>query len=375
LDNRLKSSTFFFLVELQRNPSHWSHFALVPQLSLRMTPLRFAILGTGFWASFQLGAWRELQGVECVALYNRTRSRGEKFGKQFQIPAVYDDPKDLFEREQLDFVDIITEVPAHKPLVLLAAKYKTPVICQKPMAATLADAEEMVESCRKARVPFFIHENFRWQTPMRALKLALDSGVVGAPFRARVSFVTGFPVFRNQPMLAELEQLIISDLGTHMLDLARFFFGEAESIYCQTRRIHPNIKGEDAATMVLRMKNGVTVDIQIAYVENYIEQDFFPETLVLVEAGKGSLELAPRFWLRTTTRDGTFARRVPPPRYAWADPDYAVVHASGVPLNANLLTALRGQGQAETTGKDNLKTVGLVFAAYESAEKNVVVEV
>ena len=43
-----------------------------------MNPLRFAIFGTGFWSRFQLGAWRELEGVECVALYNRTRSaRGE----------------------------------------------------------------------------------------------------------------------------------------------------------------------------------------------------------------------------------------------------------------------------------------------------------
>jgi D-apiose dehydrogenase len=159
-----------------------------------------------------------------------------------------------------------------------------------------------------------------------------------------------------------------------MLDLTRFFFGEAESIYCQTQRVHPNIKGEDAATLVLRMTSGVTAIIQIAYVENYVEQESFPETLVFCEADKGSLELAPRLSLRTTTMDGTFVRRVPPPRYEWADRDYAVVHASGVPLNANVLAALRGDGQAETTGEDNLKTVRLVFAAYESAEKNVVVQ-
>lgn len=340
-----------------------------------MTPLRFAIFGTGFWARFQLGAWRELEGAECVALYNRTRSRAEKFGKEFGISAIYDNAEELLKHEKLDFIDIITEVPAHKDLVLLAAKYKMPVICQKPMAATLADAEQMVGACRTARVPFFIHENFRWQAPMRALKRELDSGIVGTPFRARISLITGFPVFKNQPLLAELDHLIVSDLGTHMLDLARFFFGEAESVYCQTRRVLPNIKGEDTASFMLRMKNGVTVNIQIAYVENYIEQDWFPETLVFVEADKGSLELAPRLWLRTTAKEGTFARRVMPPPYDWVDPDYAVVHASGVPLNANVLAALRGEGQAETTGEDNLKTVKLVFASYESAEKNAVVKV
>jgi predicted dehydrogenase len=65
---------------------------------------------------------------------------------------------------------------------------------------------------------------------------------------------------------------------------------------------------------------------------------------------------------------------VKPPRYAWADPAYDVVHASIVPCNADLLKALKGEGPAETTGEDNLKTVRLVFAAYESAaDKKVIV--
>lgn len=53
--------------------------------------------------------------------------------------------------------------------------------------------------------------------------------------------------------------------------------------------------------------------------------------------------------------------------YAWADPAYALVHASIVPCNANLLRAIKGEGPAETTAEDNLRTVRLVFAAYESA--------
>jgi len=67
--------------------------------------------------------------------------------------------------------------------------------------------------------------------------------------------------------------------------------------------------------------------------------------------------------------------RAPPPFYAWADPRYAVVHASIVPCNANLLAALprdgtapaKGTAVAETTGDDNLRTVRLVFGAYASA--------
>jgi D-apiose dehydrogenase len=85
-------------------------------------------------------------------------------------------------------------------------------------------------------------------------------------------------------------------------------------------------------------------------------------------------ELGPDYWIRLTTHDGTLARRYPPPRYVWADPAYDVVHASIVPCNANLLAALRGDGVAETTAADNLKTVRLVFAAYDSARHNQVIQ-
>ncbi|MFC1465668.1 MAG: Gfo/Idh/MocA family protein [Candidatus Brachytrichaceae bacterium NZ_4S206] len=340
-----------------------------------MTHLKFAVFGAGFWAQFQLAGWYEVGGVECVAIYNRTQAKAEKLAQRFGVPRVYDDAEALLDAESLDFVDIITDVDTHAKFTLMAAQHRIPVICQKPMAPSLAIAEEMVRACREAGVPFFIHENWRWQTPIRALKAALDEGRIGRPFRARIDMISGFPVFKNQPFLAELEQFIITDLGSHTLDVARFLFGEARSMYCQTRRIHPNIKGEDVATMVMAMGEANTiVAVNMAYAENYLEHDRFPETYFFIEGERGSIELGPDFWLRVTTADGTHARRIPPPRYAWADPAYDVVHSSIVPCNADLLRALRGEGAAETTGEDNLKTVRLVFAAYDAAAGNCVIQ-
>ena len=79
-----------------------------------MKDLRFAILGTGFWSQFQLAAWRELEGVECLALYNRTRSKADALAQRFGIPVVYDDPRELLRAEEPDFVDIITSVEARE---------------------------------------------------------------------------------------------------------------------------------------------------------------------------------------------------------------------------------------------------------------------
>lgn len=332
-----------------------------------MTSLRFAIFGAGFWSRVQLAAWGELDEVDCVAICDRIRAKAEARAREFGVPRIYDHAEELLQREQLDFVDIITSPDTHSELVHLAAAYKVPVICQKPMAVSLEQAEGMVKVCRDAGVPFLVHENWRWQTPIRQLKRVLDEGRIGHPFRARIDMLSGFPVFANQPFLRELEQFILTDVGTHILDVARFLFGEAESLYCQIHRIHPDIKGEDVATVMMKMGGRTTVLCEMGYAENHLEHDRFPETFIFIEGERGSLELGPDYWVRETTATGTHAQRHPPPRYSWADSAYEVVQASIVPCHANLLQALRGGAAAETTGEDNLKTLRLVFAAYESA--------
>ncbi|MHB0859096.1 MAG: Gfo/Idh/MocA family protein [Anaerolineae bacterium] len=338
----------------------------------RTEPLRFAILGTGFWARYQLAAWQELPGARCVALYNRTRAKAEALADEFGIPAVYDDPETLLSQERLDFVDVITDVDSHPAMVDLAARHRVPVICQKPMAPTVAAAEQMVSICRNGGVPFFVHENWRWQAPIRALKADLATCSIGHPFRARLQFSNSFPVFDNQPFLKQVEQFILADMGSHILDVARFLFGEATSLYCQTARIHQDICGEDVATVMMRMGEDTTVTCELSYASR-LESERFPEVFILVEGERGSVELARDHTVRLTTAEGTWSRRVQPVHYAWANPAYDLVQSAVVPCNANILAALRGEGQAETSGEDNLRTVRLVHAAYASAHTGQVV--
>ena len=340
--------------------------------------MRFAIFGAGFWTRYQLAGWRELRGAECVAIYNRTRGKAEAIARDFGIPAVYDDAQALLREVRPDFVDNITEVGGHQPLSLLCARHRIPTICQKPMAASLKDARQMVRAFRRARTAFFVHENWRWQVPIRALKGILDSNIIGPPFRARLTMVSGFNCWKNQPALAELEQFILTDLGVHILDVARLFFGEANSLYGVTQRtLAPAVKGENVATLLLSMgKPKTTIVVELGYAGTPLEpsvRECFPQTLAFVEGPRGSIELGAGYLIRVTTPKGTQITRHEPARYAWANPAYDVAHASIVDCNANLLAALQGKGAAETTGEDNLKTLELVFAAYESARTGKVI--
>ncbi len=335
-----------------------------------MKPLKFAVLGTGFWSQFQVGAWSELPGVELVALYNRTKSKAEELANRFNVPRVYDDASALFACEKLDFVDIITDVDTHYKFVEMAADAGIKnIICQKPMAPDWETAKKMVKKCTEKGTSLYIHENYRWQAPVRRFKEIMDSGVIGKPFKARVSFLSGYPVFDNQPFLKELDHFILTDMGSHVFDICRYLFGETDKLWCRTRAVNKGIKGEDVAVIMMETENGMPLYAEMSYA-SIVEHDMFSTVNILVEGEKGSIALGPgnSFEIRTTTRHGTESETVEFPSFNWADPDYIVNHESGIQINHNILNAILQKSKAENTGNDNLETVRLVWASYESAK-------
>ena len=239
--------------------------------------LRGALIGCGFFATNHLHAWSEIPGAEIVALCDADETHLASAGGTFGINRLYSDAVRLFAAESLDFLDIATTVASHRALVELAARHSVAAICQKPFAATFADAEAMVAACESARVPLMVHENFRWQTPILAVRDVLASGRIGAPFWARVSFRSAFDVFSGQSYLAQGERFIIADLGIHILDVARFLLGPVESITARTRRVNPAIRGEDVATMLLAHAGDVTSIVDCSYATR-LAQEPFPES-------------------------------------------------------------------------------------------------
>ena len=178
-----------------------------------MHDMRFGLIGAGFWASFHLAGWAEVPGAKCAAVYNRTRAKAEHLAEQFQIDRVYDDPREMLAAEQLDFVDCITDVNTHPQFIQLAAEHRLPVICQKPLAPTLQAARDMAAACQRAGIPLLVHENWRWQTPLRELKRVLNEKSIGRLFRA-------YPICQQfsgvrQPALPEGSGTVRADRHGH----------------------------------------------------------------------------------------------------------------------------------------------------------------
>lgn len=327
--------------------------------------LHGAAIGCGYFSANHLHAWQEVDGAEIVAVCDHRRDRAREYSMRFGIDGVWTDPGRMLAGTDLDFVDIVTRPETHRELVELAASQGLHVICQKPMAPGLDDGRLMVETCRAAGVHFMVHENFRWQLPMRAVREASEE--VGPLDFARISFRTGFDVYSRQPYLARDERFIVYDLGVHLLDLTRFFVGEIERLHCEMSRVNPRIRGEDVATILLRARNGAQVVVDLSYGSKPVE-DHFPQTLVLLEGRHGSVDLGPDFRLSVRSPTGRDERVVTPVKRDWTTPPGEAIQDSVVHLQQHWVDCLRGDRTPETSGDDNLKTLELVFGAYESAE-------
>ena len=331
-----------------------------------MQELKFAVFGAGFWSNYQIAGWRELEGVRPVAICDPNLEKARVTAEKFAIPKAYANAEDVMDHESLDFIDIIADVESHLPLTKLAFENGLDVVCQKPMAPSFEECQYLVELGKRCGQRFFVNENFRWQAPVRRVKALLDAAVAGTPFKARVTFCSAFPVFDNQPFLKELKRFILTDVGTHILDICRYLFGEADYLTCHTKRVNQEIMGEDVANVFMEMNNGMHCYAEMSYASK-LEHQVFPQTLLLIECDQGAIELTRGLKIKVTNGQGTIEEEVIPKTYHWADPAYMLIHSSIVDTHRNILNGLQG-GLAETTAEDNLETLRLVWASYWSAE-------
>jgi len=242
------------------------------------------------------------------------------------------------------------------------------IILQKPLAPNWKEAQEIVATARAAGVRLAIHENFRWQSPMRRLKGVLESGTIGKPTWARIAFRTGYDIYAVQPYLHQAQRYAILDVGIHVLDLARFFLGDVDRVSCETQTRNLENVGEDTATIMMRHRSGAVSVVECS-MESRIDPDPFPETLVAIEGERGSAAIGPGLAVRVTSdgqsRDLDFSS----PLLSWTAQPWHTVQESALRTEEAILRAWREGKDPESTGEDNLKTYALVEAAYEAARQ------
>ncbi len=333
--------------------------------------VRAALIGCGHISARHIPAWQATADATLVAVCDQDRARAEARAREFGVARVYTDVADMLEREPLDCVDIATRPESHAALVALAVSQGKHVLCQKPLAATLAEGKTIAASCARGGVRFMVMEMWRHIPGYRDLRRHVDAGRIGPVHFMRIvgtrrPMARVHPVNPEQPYFAEMPRLFVYEMGIHWIDGARFLMGEVERVYARMARVNPIIAGEDAAVVVLSHAGGTTL-----LDGSWASPEQTPQPVssggVLLEGRDGSLHFDPAAGeLRHISHDGTtvLERYPAPPQSIQSAFDNCIADFAG---------GVRWGREFLSSGEDNLRTLAATLAAYESVAQGTAV--
>jgi predicted dehydrogenase len=134
----------------------------------------------------ELKKWRDTGRVEFVAAAERHEPLRERLRREYGVERFFDDAAAMFEQCELDAVQVCTSNAAAAPVVEAAAKCGIHIVLEKPLAATLQQADRMLAAAETAGITFFVNWPNRWRTPTRQAWKLLADGAIGHVFEARV---------------------------------------------------------------------------------------------------------------------------------------------------------------------------------------------
>jgi len=325
--------------------------------------LRGVVIGAGFFARIQMADWRRLTDrCQIVAVCDADLSRAQACAQEFGIPRAYSNAATMLDAEKPDFADIVTRPDTHLPLSQLAFARGIHVLCQKPFAPTLAEAQQMVEGAATASVRLMVNENWRWQAWYREIKRRLEVGEIGAVKNVvwMHSNSDGLldPPYPNQPYFAQYPRLLIYETLVHFLDTACYLFGRPESLRAYTKRINPRIAGEDSAQIRLFWPNGRRCWITATRCGEVFENNVAMARL-RIDGELGTLSML---------GDGSlWSGSGELKRIDWATPTDGYKGDSAYATQKHFVDCLNSGAEFETSGREYLFVARMVEASYESA--------
>ena len=193
--------------------------------------LNIGLIGLGrLGRVYAINLANRVPNANLVAVADRHADFAETFANDFGIPRWYKTHTDLLADKNVDAVVVLTSTKSHKEVVIDAARAGKAVFCEKPIAMSVEDAEEMLAVIARARVFFQPAFQRRFDPGYMAARTQIEQGTIGTPV---VLTSTSRDPFR--PSLEFCDPAVsgglISDMGIHDFDVARMFMGDVKSVY------------------------------------------------------------------------------------------------------------------------------------------------
>jgi len=248
-----------------------------------MKTLNIGMIGYGFMGRTHSNAYASVNNFFDLeyrpvlkAICARNEERAQAFAKQWGYESVETDWRKLIERDDIDAIDICTPNNLHKDIAIAAAEAGKMILCEKPLARTAAEGEDMCQAIEKAGVPNTVWYNYRRVPAVSLAKQLVDEGRLGRIFHYRANFLQDWTISADLPTGGEgLWRLdseaagsgVTGDLLAHCIDTAIWINGPITSVTAMTEtfvkeRKHSltgeisQIKIDDACAFLARFANG-----------------------------------------------------------------------------------------------------------------------
>ena len=329
--------------------------------------VRVALVGCGRISRNHLEAFEKVEGLRLVAVADSDLARAQAIGATQGVPA-FGSLEEMLAAVPSDLVSVCTPSGLHPQHGIIAAKAGRHVLTEKPMAISLAAADEMVQACDAAGVQLFVVKQNRLNPAIQLLKRAVDKGRFGRLYMANVTVRWTRPqaYYDAEPWRGtwEFDGGAFMNQASHYVDLMQWLMGPAESVMAKTATQARRIEAEDSGVAVVKFRSGALGVMEVSVLT-------YPKNLegsITLLGETGSVKIG-----------GTAVNRVEHWEFADYDDDDKLVDAAAtappsvygfghMPYYENVVAALRGAGKADTDGRAGRKSLELILGIYESAK-------
>ncbi len=332
-----------------------------------LPPIRVALVGCGRISANHLEAIDRIEGLTLVAVCDSVEARARAAGERWHVP-FFTSYEQLLAQVPCEVISIATPSGLHPAHGSAAARAGKHVICEKPMAISLASADELVKACDDAGVQLFVIKQNRLNATVQLVKRAMDKGRFGRIFMANATVRWARPqeYYDQAPWRGtwEFDGGAFMNQASHYVDLIQWLVGPVESVMAKTATLARRIEAEDSGAAILKFRNGAIGVLEVTMLT-------FPKNLegsITLLGEKGTVKIG-----------GTAVNRIEHWQFAdYDDDDKLVESANSAPASVygfghepyyrNVLSVIRGEATADTDGRGGRKSLELVLGIYESAK-------
>ena len=303
------------------------------------------------------GALNMIEGVELVAGSARTLQSAQAFQERFHTRKAYTNYLEMVREEKLDIVGVCTNPETHADIVVdLANAGVKGILCEKPLALSLEDADRMLEACRDNGTILMTMHNRRFNGLYRSAKRIIESGEIGQ-INAMIGICEGCKPNKN--WCSEFEGPLLHD-ATHLFDIMCYLGGDVEWVLSDVERAKDSDKVEDSAYSILRFKNGIYGTTLVNERTDYMRFE------LEVQGSKGKMLLHTNeawLWKYEDSRFSSNFKELAPVPYPEA-PEKLYPYFEAY---QELLTCVReGKQSMTSSGEDGRAALEIIMGIYDS---------